>query len=722
MDFISHVADCYPDLTRDFADDLINLLTQHHAELESELREKLVGSLVLLRKKELIDSAKYVVSSLVQSTESDIYRLLNTLFPILTVTPSKSLRTFLYAKIISDLRSSNAKSTNHKLNRTVQNVLFNLLTSDRTSPKGIWAIRVTRELWRRQIWSDAKAVEIMKEAALSEDTKVIIGGVSFFLGGDKEREEAADESSDEDDNLDMGKLKHVAGVNKKTVKRARDLKAAAAAVRRKERKKKQPHLLNFSALHLLNDPQGFAEILFSRHLQNKKSKLNLEQKLAVLQLVTRLVGLHKLTIESLYSWFTDKLNPRQASVTSFLASFAQATHNLVPPEWIESNVQKIANEFVSEAAAAQVAAAGLNSIREICARQPLAMNETLLQDLVMYRKSKDKGVVMAAKGLMSLYRDVDATLLKRRDRGRDAAMALRTGERKAQRFGEEEAGGIEGLDLLQKWKEEERQKKLEAAGLDPDAEIDEEAEEAEGWKNWDAESDHSDDSGGWINVSDDGGDIEISDNEDENPKSKKAKVDTPKKIEDAETPASVADTLTPAPTTEATPTPAPDAVALSATAELEAMTAYATTHILTPADLVKLNELRQTAAVTRLLPANRRKPTDSSSTWHADNPLTASEIEAPGLLGHKQTKEERIAGAKGDKDEKHQSATAKRKEKKVLEGKSTTNKEKARKKNFLMTIGKARGKNKRSLKQVGKVLRGHIERSKKGGRRGNIGQ
>ena len=59
IDFISHVADCYPDLTAQFPDDLIDLLTQHHAELEAELREKLVGSLVLLRKKDIIDSAKY---------------------------------------------------------------------------------------------------------------------------------------------------------------------------------------------------------------------------------------------------------------------------------------------------------------------------------------------------------------------------------------------------------------------------------------------------------------------------------------------------------------------------------------------------------------------------------------------------------------------------------------------------------------------------------------
>ena len=52
---------------------------------------------------------------------------------------------------------------------------------------------------------------------------------------------------------------------------------------------------------------------------------------------------------------------------------------------------------------------------------------------------------------------------------------------------------------------------------------------------------------------------------------------------------------------------------------------------------------------------------------------------------------------------------------------SSTNKEKARKKNFLMTLGKAKRKGKRSLVQERAVLKGHIERKKRGGRRGNNG-
>lgn len=61
IDFVSHVSDCYPDITKTFPDDLTALLNLHHAELESELRDKIVGSLVLLRKKEIIDSAACVL-------------------------------------------------------------------------------------------------------------------------------------------------------------------------------------------------------------------------------------------------------------------------------------------------------------------------------------------------------------------------------------------------------------------------------------------------------------------------------------------------------------------------------------------------------------------------------------------------------------------------------------------------------------------------------------
>lgn len=588
---------------------------------------------------------------------------------------------------------------NHKLNRTIQTVLFNILTGDRTSSKGLWAIKLTRDMWKRQIWADSKAVEIMKEASLADNEKVAVGGVRFFLGGDKEREEMEDESSDNNE-IDVGRARHQLGINKKNKKKAKAVEKAVTTVKKKERKKNEPHPLNFSALHLLHDPQGFAETLFSKHLQNTKSKLNLEQKLLVLQLVSRLVGLHKLTVIHLYSYFLKYLTPRQPSVTSFLASLAQSTHSLVPPDVLEPLIQKIANEFVSEASAAEVASAGLNAIREICVRQPLAMNDTLLQDLVMYRKSKDKGVVMGARGLLALYREVGAEMLRKKDRGKDATMGLKAGSLKDRRFGEEELGQIEGIELLEKWKKEEKQKKRIEEGLDPDGEDDENSEEDEekNWAAWNVEDDEdSDDSGGWVNVESDN-EIEVSDSDDESPPNKKTKTDEE-----------------------------PPANSTTEEEKKETVSKLASTRILTPADLAKLAELRAEANISAQMPGNKagqknKKKQDPDSSRNVDDPITSAEIEGLAALSagklSRLGKIEHREELKGDRSE-HKSSTARRKEKKVEQGKSTTNKEKARKKNVLMTLGKAKSKGKRSLVETRRVLKAHQERGKRGGRRGN---
>lgn len=416
--------------------------------------------------------------------------------------------------------------------------------------------------------------------------------------------------------------------------------------------------------------------------------------------MTRLVGLHKLTIISLYSWFVKYLSPKQANVTSFLASLAQATHNLVPPDVIEPLIVKIANEFVSEASAVEVCAAGINSIREVAMRQPLCMNETLLQDLVMYQKSKDKGVVMAAKGLQSLYREVYPELLQKKFRGKQATMGLRSGEIKLRRFGEEEEGGIEGLELLARYKEEQKKKKAaEEAEEDENGEKkakkdDDEEDDGFNSDEWEIGSTDSESSGGWIDVS--------SDEEDDGPAKKKARKTKGGDDDDGDEAPDLVEKEDPA-------------------AEAERITKLATTTILTPADLAKLQELRREAKLDKMLGTTQSKRKKELIEKHIEDGVTAEDIELPAMLGKKSTKEERVALARDGKPgrEEHKSTQAIRKSKKEAEGKSTTNKEKARKKNFLMTIGKARAKNKRSLVETKKALTNHIAKSKQGGRRRN---
>lgn len=44
------------------------------------------------------------------------------------------------------------------------------------------------------------------------------------------------------------------------------------------------------------------------------------------------------------------------------------------------------------------------------------MEEDLLGDLVEYRKSRDKGVITASRGILQLYREQNPGMLKKRER------------------------------------------------------------------------------------------------------------------------------------------------------------------------------------------------------------------------------------------------------------------------------------------------------------------
>lgn len=223
--FMSNVCSSFPDLTQEFPNDLAQLLLKNHAVLNYDLREKLVQSLVLLRNKDVIASTT----------------LLQTLFPVLTATQSKALRTQIYTTVVSDIRNANTKTRNHRLNKTVQTVLFGLVEAGKNDPastSGLWAVKLTKELWKRRVWDDARTVEIMKEASLSANGKVMGGSVRFFLGVDQEMEEAED--SDDGDDIDIGKVKHQAGINKKTNKKKRKVDRAYATLKKVRFMKKTP--------------------------------------------------------------------------------------------------------------------------------------------------------------------------------------------------------------------------------------------------------------------------------------------------------------------------------------------------------------------------------------------------------------------------------------------------------------------------------------------------
>ena len=391
------------------------------------------------------------------------------------MTTSPNLRSFILKTILSDIKTANQKAKNHKLNRLVQSLLFGMIsrgidaeaerlgTGVKASRRGdvkivgareaMWAVKIAAELWRKNVWRDAKTVSIVAMACFHPDTKVQSAAIHFFLiiPGDGDKEE---EDSDEEDNAgpDIKTVKHVLEINKKRKgserKAKKDIKSANVKRRLKEIAAKEPSV-NFSALQLLNDPQTFGEKLY-QSLSKYDRAYTLDHKILIMSLFGRVCGSHKLTVLSFYSYIIKYLTHHQLQITAILVCLAQSVHDLTPPDELTPVIKKIASEFVHSGVAAEVIAAGLNAIREICRRQPWCMERELLEDLVDYKMSKDKGVMVASRGLLQLFREVNPGMLKRRERGKVASLkAVGGGGSGPMAYGEERdnVDGIEGLDV-----------------------------------------------------------------------------------------------------------------------------------------------------------------------------------------------------------------------------------------------------------------------------------
>lgn len=428
----------------------------------------------------------------------------------------------LLTTIVQDLKHANQKSKNPRLNRMVQGLLFGMVERGmdeaptvlkradaelKGRTEALWAVRIAADMWRRRIWSDARTMALLALACTHPHPKVQASAVRFFLG-DLHAAESAAADSDDDENTpgeapDVGRITHQRKVGKKTRAVERRLKLAQAQARRRRKEtaakaveREDQETGNMAAIHLLHDPQAFAESLFE-NLRRGDKRHSLEMKVRILQLLSRVISTHRLCVLSFYSYVARYLAPHQMHITLILVALAQSVHDQTPTDVLTPAIRKIAYAFVHPGVGAEVVAAGINTIREVCRRQPWCMEVDLLEDLVEYRKSKDKGVSAASRGLMQLYREVNPAMLRRAERGKSGAMALAEGRAPAQ-YGVDrrEVHGIPGLDLLEKHLQERGDDGEEGVG------------EHDDWDGWELESaSDSDSSGGWINVSDDENDF-----------------------------------------------------------------------------------------------------------------------------------------------------------------------------------------------------------------------
>ena len=219
-----------------------------------------------------------------------------------------------------------------------------------------------------------------------------------------------------------------------------------------KRKDQRKGLVKFSTdflpIDMIHDPQSFVEKLFSKL---KKSNDKYEIKLYMLRLISRMIGRHKIQLLNFYPNLLRYLNSHNKDkISEIFAMIIESCHDLVPPENVKPVIEKIISSYVTEYCDDRNITVGLNAIREILMRMPLALSEDQIEYLCLFRNSRNKSVSAAAKSLVNFFRDVCPELLPKKMRGRFNPIDD-TNDQDAIIFGQQKINmDIDGIELLRK--------------------------------------------------------------------------------------------------------------------------------------------------------------------------------------------------------------------------------------------------------------------------------
>ncbi|XP_020100893.1 protein SDA1 homolog isoform X2 [Ananas comosus] len=465
--FLAHVAPFYPDKLADFPSQVADLLRSDARSLPSSLRVHLAQALILLVNRKIAEHGDTLE-----------------LFMDLQTLGDRTLRKLAFSHVVHSIRRMNQKHKNEPMNRKLQNILFSILQGEEEL-RAKRSLTVLCDLHRRKVWFDDRTANGICAACFHPSSRIMIAALSFLLGYEQvEEEDESEASSSEDDTAEPSQVilsreavykAHHKGTTASKKKKKAKLQRAVRSMKRQQKIASQNNSSNYySPLTYLKDPQGFAEKLFSR-LQ--KCNERFEVRMMMLKVISRTIGLHRLILLNFYPFLQRYVQPHQRDVTTLLAAAVQACHDMVPPDAVEPLFKQIVNQFVHDRSRTEAIAVGLNVVREICLRMPLLMNEDLLQDLVLYKKSHEKAVSTAARSLITLFREICPSLLVKKDRGRPIDPKARP-----KAFGEVNvASNVPGLELLQGHVDDDIDDDDEDEGSEGDQENDDdEVDEVEG--------------------------------------------------------------------------------------------------------------------------------------------------------------------------------------------------------------------------------------------------
>lgn len=294
--FLSHVAHHYRQDLGGYEQKVLSLLEERNASLDPKLRLTLIKAVIQMRVHDVV---------LPQTTLPMFFRLLGT--------QDKTVREVVQKHIMADLRGINSAHRNEKTNRLLQNFLFTLLRESDEMTSAC-ATEVVVHLYNQHIWTGSKTVNVLATAALSPISKVASRALRFFLSDDKAANETEEERAKKIEELserydETHRLNN--NYSKKTRNRVAKLEQRMHYIARKrERMINDDTVLkvNFSAIQLLDDPQGFAE----RMLQNlRKVRETLDVRVLRMNLVSRVISMHEVFLDGFYSHLIKYIQPHQ---------------------------------------------------------------------------------------------------------------------------------------------------------------------------------------------------------------------------------------------------------------------------------------------------------------------------------------------------------------------------------------------------------------------------
>lgn len=380
---LSHIIHYHPDIAKRFADKVCSFLETHPESLPKDIRIQLVQAVMVLHNKGVIDTVGAI----------------NKLIPLFKLN-DKDVRRCIFGHFILKLPF-------HQTN-LIQKELQKFVSPDYDSRISFKTLQLIIDIFHKENTEDIKTINFVARCLSSNDSRVINSIISFFL--DPYLPQRTTEAD-----LEEEKKKAELSLQVSTKSRSREKKLEKIKKMKVPLPQEPVQVISF-----INDPQKFAIRLFSllSTPENGKVFKTRESQLRAMSLLSKIIANFQLDFDSFFNWATRFIRPSYDEVTRMLAIVASAVHSLTSPELLEDLLRNIANKFVAEHLNEEIIVVGLNTIREICAKNPYGMNETMLSDLIQYKKSTVKGIVMAARSLIDLYREVKPELLPKRERGK----------------------------------------------------------------------------------------------------------------------------------------------------------------------------------------------------------------------------------------------------------------------------------------------------------------